>query len=133
MSMPIGEPEVLDIWEAAMLSMIETYPEADSYGVWAPEHSTPVEEAPRQALLRKYPEARALILPAEEISRRGNALVDSELGLDNDFAQICVVGELRCERIQEQHPKVKLGVITLFRGLLAPRHRRPACPKTPGS
>ena len=32
-AMPIGDPALLDIWEAAVCSMIETYPEADSYEI----------------------------------------------------------------------------------------------------
>ena len=32
-AIPHGEPAVLDIWEAALRSMIETYPEADRYWV----------------------------------------------------------------------------------------------------
>ena len=32
-----GDPAALDIWELTMRAVIETYPEADSYGFWAPE------------------------------------------------------------------------------------------------
>ena len=38
-AVPTGDPAALDIWEAALCAVIETYPEADSYGIWAPEHS----------------------------------------------------------------------------------------------
>jgi len=115
--MPIGDPAVLDIWEAAMLSMIETYPDADSYGVWAPEHSTPVDDVQRQQMLSEYAAARKLIPTVEAINRQGNAMSHSELGLDNDFAQICVAAEI-VERIKKHHPNSKLGVVTLFRGYL---------------
>src|SRR4029077_10131154 len=43
-----GDPVVLDIWDAAMRSLIETYPEADSYGFWNTEHSPDLRE-PRVA------------------------------------------------------------------------------------
>ena len=49
-AVPTGDPAALDIWEAALCAVIETYPEADSYGVWAPEHSPDFDddEAPER-------------------------------------------------------------------------------------
>ena len=52
-AVPTGDPAALDIWEAALCAVIETYPEADSYGVWAPEHSPDFDDDEATRALRQ--------------------------------------------------------------------------------
>ena len=71
-AIPCGDPALLDIWEAAIRSMIETYPEADSYGVWLPEPHPPAGDPQTQQLMKEYTATRKLIPSVEEIHRQGS-------------------------------------------------------------
>ena len=58
-AIPHGEPAVLDIYEAAVRSMIETYPEADRYWVCTGSEAHIAASDPKsQALIRDYAGAR---------------------------------------------------------------------------
>ncbi len=116
-AIPMGDPALLDIWEAAVRSMIETYPDADSYGIWMSEHSLPADDPQTQILLREYAAVRKLIPPAEEIHRQGSVHPLSPQALDSDLGEIAIVDRL-IRRIKARHPTAKLGVILLFRGYL---------------
>ena len=37
--LPGGHPDLVPIWEAAVTSLLESYPEADAIGFWCSEHS----------------------------------------------------------------------------------------------
>ncbi|PKO23894.1 MAG: hypothetical protein CVU38_01735 [Chloroflexi bacterium HGW-Chloroflexi-1] len=121
--LPHGHPAMLDIWESALQSMIETYPEADGYGVWTAEDRPSTNYPETQQLMGKYAAVRKLIPSAEEIQRHGNFHVDSNIlqgsagGLESDFAEVCATAEI-VRRIKARYPDVKFGVATLFRGYL---------------
>ena len=112
-----GDPAVLDIWEAAVRSMIESYPEADRYWVVSgsellggtrPVHGIGAEDPQVQALIRDYQHLRPLL------PEKPQAAVD--LGLpDLDLADIAVADKL-VRRIKARHPAAKLGVELIFRG-----------------
>ena len=46
-AIPHGDPAMLDIWEAAVRSMIETYPEADRYWVCSGSEAHIAADDPR--------------------------------------------------------------------------------------
>ena len=115
--LPHGDPAVLDIWEAAVESLIETYPEADGYGVWTTEDRPSVDFPETQELIGQYADARKLIPSVQEIRQQGNHHLKDAQGLESDFAEVCLVDRF-VRRIRARHPKVKLGVALLFRGYL---------------
>ena len=115
--LPHGSPIMLDIWESALKAMIETYPDADGYGVWTSEDRPSTNFPETQQLMSKYAAARRLIPSAEEIYKQGNFHPASSGALESDFAEVCAVAEI-VHRIKKHYPAVKFGVTTLFRGYL---------------
>ncbi|MBN1346698.1 MAG: hypothetical protein JXQ73_28665 [Phycisphaerae bacterium] len=116
-ALPIGDPTVLGVWEAAVRSMMDTYPRADAYGIWTSELFFPVADAQTQALVRQHAAVRKLIPSLEEIHRQGNVQPRRPEHLDCDLAEICVAAEL-VKRIRRDRPAAKLGVSVLFRPYL---------------
>jgi hypothetical protein len=114
-AMPPGDPATLDIWEAAMRTMIETYPEADAYGFWTTEHSPDMRDPAIQDILRTNATERALLPSVEEIRKRGNVMVSTPAQLDSDFLQMFLSQKL-IERVKKAYPAKQLAVMTLFRG-----------------
>jgi len=104
-AIPHGEPAMLDIWEAAMRSMVETYPDADRYWVVSGEESAfiPTSDPQTQALIREHEALRAL-LPKNNPAWMDNNLVD------------VVLADKLLRRIKTRHPEAKLGVELIFRG-----------------
>ena len=123
-AIPAGHPALLGIWEAALCSLIETYPEADAYGFWMSEVAFPTDDVQTQQLMREYADARKLIPSPKEIFQQGNMHIgDHEWQakntqrMESDFAQMCVADKL-VRRVKARHPTAKLGVTVLFRGYL---------------
>jgi len=116
-SIPYGEPAVLEIWEEALLSMIKNYPDADAYSIWMAEHSSPTDDSKSQAYLNEYAYLRKSIPPIEEINRQGSVHPRSAQELDSDFCQIAIADKV-IHRVKTSHPNVKLGVCIIFRGYL---------------
>ena len=103
-AIPHGEPAMLDIYEAAVRSMIETYPEADRYWVCTGSEAHIAADDPRtQALIRDYASVRAL-LPQKPPA-----------ALDTDLADVAAADKL-VRRIKERYPAAKLGAELIFRG-----------------
>lgn len=112
-----GDPAVVDIWEAAVCSVIESYPEADRYWVVSgsellggtrPVHGIAATDPQIQALIRNYHHLRPLL------SQKCRSAID--LGLpDLDLADIAVADKL-VRRIKNHYPSAKLGVELIFRG-----------------
>lgn len=104
-AIPHGEPAVLDIWEAAMQSTIETYPEADRYWVVSGEESAmiPTSDPQTQAIIREHEALRAL-LPK-----------NSPAWMDNNLVDVVLADKL-VRRIKARHPSAKLGIELIFRG-----------------
>ena len=72
-AVPTGDPAALDIWEAALCAVIETYPEADCYGIWAPEHSPDFDDDEATRALRQRAVAIQEHMPSlQEIHAGGN-------------------------------------------------------------
>ena len=113
------------IWEAAVRSMIETYPDADAYGIWTSELTVRTDDPQTQATAAPYAAARKLIPAAADIERQGNGYMSEAGRLDSDFAQACVMDKL-VRRIKARHPKANLGVSMLFRSYLFRAARLPA-------
>ncbi|NOX55668.1 MAG: hypothetical protein GXP27_14760 [Planctomycetes bacterium] len=116
-SLSPGDPAVLDIWEAALLSMIETYPEADRYwvvggsellGASRPVHAFPADDPQVQTLIRDYEHLRPLIPP------KSGAAKTRRLA-DLDLADIAVADKL-VRRVKAHHPDAPLGMALIFRG-----------------
>ena len=104
-AIPHGEPAVLDIYEAALRSMIETYPEADRYWVCSGEESAMVstDDPQTQSLIREHSALRAL-LPK-----------NSPAWMDNNLADVVLADKL-VRRIKARYPTAKLGIELIFRG-----------------
>jgi hypothetical protein len=114
-----GDPAVLGIWEAALTSAINTYPEADAYGVWTSELFLGMDDPQTQDLLRQNEAVRQRIPPLAEINRRGYFQPSQPEHLTSDLAQVCVTAKL-IESVKKRHPQAKLGVAVLFRSYLFP-------------
>lgn len=110
-----GDPLVLDIWEAAMRGLIESYPEADSYGFWNTEHSPDLREPRVAEILSRYADVRAKLPSVAEIRRRGYVTVNSPEDLDSDFLQMYLAAQV-VQRVKKYYPMAKLGIMSLFRG-----------------
>ncbi len=112
-----GDPAVLDIWEAAMASMIESYPEADRYwvvsgsellGSTKPVHGMPADDPRIGALIADYARLRPLLPEKSQAA--------ASLGLaDLDLADIAAADKL-VRRIKARFPPTKLGLELIFRG-----------------
>ncbi len=115
-ALPVGHPALLDIWEAAVRTMIESYPEADGYGVWLSEHS---RDSSDKHLTDEYAAARRLIPSVEEILQGGwdHTYPKTPDTLESDFAELCAAAKL-VRRIRANFPNAKFGVALLFRGYL---------------
>ena len=117
-AVPTGDPAALDIWEQALCAMIETYPEADAYGVWAPEHSPDFDDDPATQALRQRAVAIREHMPSlDEIHAAGNLIPKSDKDLEFDALQMHLAAEL-IDRVKRRHPEARLGVSLLFRGYL---------------
>ena len=89
---PYGDPALVAIWEAAARSMIETYPEADAYGIYTTEHHLPVSDAPTRQLLKQHAAVRKQIPSPEELQRQGFTGPSSPEDLESDQAMAVVTG-----------------------------------------
>ncbi|MCC6695450.1 MAG: hypothetical protein IT365_07460 [Candidatus Hydrogenedentes bacterium] len=112
-----SDPAVLDIWEAAVRSMIENYPEADRYWVVSgsellggtrPVHGVAATDPQVQAFVRDYGHLLPLIPP------KSQAAVDAGLAY-LDLADIAVADKL-VRRIREDNAAARLGLELIFRG-----------------
>jgi hypothetical protein len=103
-AVPHGDPAMLDIWEAAVNSMIETYPEADRYWVVTGSEAHIGAEDPRsQALIQGYLHLRDL-LPKKDPA-----------AMDTDLADVAAADQLM-RRVRTRYPEAKLGAEMIFRG-----------------
>ncbi len=103
-AIPHGEPAVLDIYEAAVRSMIESYPEADRYWICTgSEAHIAAGDSKSQTLVRDYAGVRRL-LPQKPAAAR-----------DTDVADVAVADKLM-RRIKASYPAAKLGAELIFRG-----------------
>ena len=103
-ALPHGEPAMLDIYEAAVRSMIEAYPEADRYWVCTGSEAHIAASDPKtQAFIRDQASVRRL-LPQK-----------SPAAMDTDLADVCAAGKL-VQRIKARYPTAKLGAELIFRG-----------------
>ena len=117
-AVPTGDPAALDIWEAALCAVIETYPEADAYGVWAPEHSPDFDDDDATLALRQHAVAIREDMPSlAEIHAGGNLIPKTDKDLEFDALQMHLASEL-IGRVKRRHPDARLGVSLLFRGYL---------------
>ena len=117
-AVPTGDPAALDIWEQALCAVIETYPEADAYGVWAPEHSPDFDDDEATRALRERATAIREHMPSlDEIHAGGNFIPKTDKDLEFDALQMHLAAEL-IGRVKRRHPGARLGVSLLFRGYL---------------
>lgn len=101
---PHGDPAMLDIWEAAVSSTIEAYPEADRYWVATGSEAHIEADDPRtQALIREYQGVRDLIPKKSPAAR------------DTDLADVAAADKLM-RRIRARYPAARLGAELIFRG-----------------
>ena len=70
-AIPPGDPAGLEIWNAAVKSMIETYPKADGYWVWLAEAYFHSEDPETKRIISEYEPNAHLIPTLEEIRQLG--------------------------------------------------------------
>ncbi|MGO8747932.1 MAG: hypothetical protein ACLQNE_18310 [Thermoguttaceae bacterium] len=98
--LPPGDSVGAEIWEAAISSMIETYPRADGYWIWLAEIACPGTNDPEtQKVLRQY-----------EVNGK-RPYSDSDLALVH-------YGKDLIQRLKRRHPQAKVGLAVLFRSRL---------------
>jgi hypothetical protein len=103
-AIPHGDPAMLDIWEAGVRSMIESYPDADRYWVITGSEAHIAADDPRtQAMIREYDRVRNL-LPKKPPSE-----------MDTDLADVAAADKLM-RRIKARYPAARLGAGLIFRG-----------------
>jgi hypothetical protein len=103
-AIPHGEPAMLDVYEAAVRSMIESYPEADRYWVCSGSEAHIAANDPKtQALIRGRGDLRRLLPPKPPAA------------IDTDLADVCAAGKL-VQRIKARYPAARLGAELIFRG-----------------
>ena len=103
-AIPHGDPAMLDIWEAALASMIETYHEADRYWICTgSELPVPADDPGTHALIREYDHVRSL-LPQKP-----------KADTDTDLADVAAADKLM-RRVKALYPGAKLGAELIFRG-----------------
>jgi hypothetical protein len=103
-AIPHGEPAVLDIYEAAVRSAIESYPEADRFWICTGSEAHIAASDPKtQALLRGRDDLRKLLPPKPPAEA------------DTDLADVCTAEKL-IGRIKARYPAAKLGAELIFRG-----------------
>jgi hypothetical protein len=103
-AIPHGDPAMLDIYEAAVRSMIESYPEADRYWVCTGSEAHIAASDPKtQAFIRDYAHVRPL-LPSK-----------SPAAMDIDVADVAAADRLM-RRIKDRYPEARLGAELIFRG-----------------
>jgi hypothetical protein len=97
---PPGDSVGVEIWEAAISRMIETYPKADGYWIWLAEIGCPGTNDPEtQKVLRQY----------EVNGKRPYS--------DSDLALVHYGREL-IQRLKRRCPQAKVGLAVLFRSRL---------------
>jgi hypothetical protein len=117
-AIPIGHPELTDIWVAGVQGMIENCPDADNYAIWTSELFYPTDDPQTRQLLRQYAHVRELIPSLEEIQRRREAMYNGgEDRVECDLAQICVAAKV-VQMVRHRYPAARLGVAVLFRSYL---------------
>ncbi len=100
--MPPGDSAGVEIWEAMVASMIETYPKADGYWIWLAEAGCPGANNPAtQKVLRQY-----------EVNGK-RPCSDSDLVLVH-------YGKELIARLKRRHPAARVGLAVLFRSGLLP-------------
>ncbi len=100
--MPPGDSVGVEIWEAMIHSMIETYPEADGYWVWLAEAGVAgMNDPASQKVISQY----------EVNGKRPHT--------DSDLALVHYGKEL-IQRLKARHPQAKLGLAMLSRSFLFP-------------
>ena len=103
-AIPHGDPAVLDIWEAAVRSMIESYPEADRYWVVTGSEAHIAADDPPDPGAHPRLRRRARLLPQK-----------SPAAMDTDLADVAAADKLM-RRIKARYPAAKLGAELIFRG-----------------
>ena len=66
-----GDPAGVEIWVAAVKSMIDTYPEADGYWVWLAECYFHFQDPGAKKIVTEYEDYRKLIPSLEELRKLG--------------------------------------------------------------
>lgn len=118
---PPGDPAGVDIWTAALESMIATYPEADGYWLWLAEGYYEMGDPDSVQVLRQYEDLRRLIPGKDQLLAMGydqylrklddQFLFQSDLGLVHYGKQVT-------DRVRKSHPQARLGVSLLGRSYL---------------
>jgi hypothetical protein len=119
-AVPPSDPLGLEIWTAAVDSMITTYPEADGYWVWLAEAYFPSNDVESKRIVARYDSVRKLIPSLNEIKKMGflpSKGPRSEEGLDSDVALLHYGKEL-AEFATKHYPAKRFGLAVLGRSYL---------------
>jgi hypothetical protein len=112
---PAGDPAGVEIWNAALDSMVKTYPEADGYWLWLSEDYYHSADPDTKRTLAQYD--RSLVPSLEEIKRIGYDRPATQEQLDADVG-LLHYGRQLSQHFVQAHPGRRLGIAVLGRAYL---------------
>lgn len=118
-----GDPVGLQVWEAAMRSLIEAYPAADRFVVGLAEWAVQAETPEVKALVGQYDPLRPLIPPVAQLKALGYDYGDPPFNFEDRALQdsdlvLLHYGKELIRRLTEAYPDTALGVYVLGRAYL---------------
>jgi Glycosyl hydrolase family 67 N-terminus len=112
-----GDPVGVEIWVAAIKSMIETYPSAAGYWVWLAENYYRQDDSESKKVIAQYDPYRKLIPSLEQIREMGYDRPTTNEEMESDIGLIHY-GKTITETVSKEYPSAKLGIAVLGRSYL---------------
>jgi hypothetical protein len=118
-----GDAVGLQVWEAAMRSLIDAYPEADRFMVGLAEWAVKADTPEVQALVGQYDHLRPLIPPVAQLKGMGYDYADPPFNYEDQALQdsdlvLLHYGNELIRRLTAAYPETRLGVYVLGRAYL---------------
>jgi len=123
-AIPPGNPAGLEVWKAAIRSMIETYPEADGYWLWLAEVYFHSNDPETKEIISQYHEHYHLIPSLNQIQELGYDLpsylrvLPKEHEIKESNIALIHYGKEIAESIRSHYPSVGFGIAVLGRAYL---------------
>ncbi|MCI0621816.1 MAG: hypothetical protein L0387_09120, partial [Acidobacteria bacterium] len=118
-----GDPVGIEIWKAALRSMVETYSEADGFWVWLAEGYFHSEDPEAKKTISQYEEYKRLIPPLQELRKMGYDQyfrgMSQEKQIESDIG-LLHYGKSLSDFFRKEFPSSRLGIALLGRSYLFP-------------
>jgi hypothetical protein len=112
-----GDPAGVEIWAAAVRSMIRTYPAADGHWVWLAEDYYHHKDSDSQKVIARYDRYRKLIPTVEQIRELGYDRPTRQEDLESDIG-LMHFGRGIIQEVMKDYPSARLGIAVLGRSYL---------------